>query len=158
MVLNLLTMLNALYAAELISSLHLLRLAGHNRHSCADVGQCTAAVRSRHAYIAHKRTMTFGGRLHRLCEAYLKYCVKVRKLGEGERDTERGPASPPPAKKPSLLKRAYDLTMGNPTDSTVSSANSSARSAFAELRICCVVWLGYVKLSMAFHCTACSSC
>ncbi|KAL3160933.1 disintegrin and metalloproteinase with thrombospondin motifs [Trebouxia sp. C0009 RCD-2024] len=53
--------------------------------------------------------------------------VEVRKLGEGERDTERGPASPLPAKKPSLLKRAYDLTMGNTADSTVSSANSSAR-------------------------------
>lgn len=71
--------------------------------------------------------------------------MQVRKLGEGERDTERGPASPLPAKKPSLLKRAYDLTMGNTADSTVSSANSSARSVRACLGLkvpgyqCCLV-------------------
>ncbi|KAL0041659.1 hypothetical protein WJX79_011102 [Trebouxia sp. C0005] len=51
--------------------------------------------------------------------------VEIRRLGDGERDTERGPASPPPAKKPSLLKRAYDLTVGNPADSTVSSVPSN---------------------------------
>ncbi|DBA94822.1 TPA: A disintegrin and metalloproteinase with thrombospondin motifs [Trebouxia sp. C0004] len=51
--------------------------------------------------------------------------VEMRRLGDGERDTERGPASPPPAKKPSLLKRAYDLTVGNPADSTVSIAPSN---------------------------------
>ena len=59
-------------------------------------------------------------------------CAQVRKLGEGERDTERGPASPLPAKKPSLLKRAYDLTMGNPADSTASSARrAGAGPAFS---------------------------
>lgn len=58
--------------------------------------------------------------------------VQVRNLGEGERDTERGPASPLPAKKPSLLKRAYDLTMGNPADSTASSARrAGAGTAFS---------------------------
>ena len=55
-------------------------------------------------------------------------CVQVRRLGDGERDTERGPASPPPAKKPSLLKRAYDLTVGNPADSTVSTAPSNRQA------------------------------
>ncbi len=55
-------------------------------------------------------------------------CVQVRRLGDGERDTERGPASPPPAKKPSLLKRAYDLTVGNPADSTVSTAPSTRQA------------------------------
>lgn len=84
------------------------------------------------------------------CEAYLHYCVKVRKLGEGERDTERGPASPPPAKRPSLLKRAYDLTMGNPADSTVSSANSSARSASAKLSIGSVALLGSASYPWCF--------
>ena len=48
-------------------------------------------------------------------------------MGAGERDAERGPASPPPAKKPSLLKRAYDLTVGNPAESTVSSNAASTR-------------------------------
>jgi len=62
-------------------------------------------------------------------------CLQVRRLGDGERDTERGPASPPPAKKPSLLKRAYDLTVGNPADSTVSTAPSTRQGPWCLLNI-----------------------
>ena len=67
---------------------------------------------------------------HGASEFQAKCSVQVRKLGEGERDTEKGPASPLQAKKPSLLKRAYDLTMGNPADSTASSARR-AGTAFS---------------------------
>lgn len=59
--------------------------------------------------------------LTRLCH------VQVRRLGS-ERDTERGPASPPPAKKVSLFKRAYNVvTTGHAEGSTVSSVASSTR-------------------------------
>lgn len=57
--------------------------------------------------------------------------MQVRRLGS-ERDTERGPASPPPVKKASLLQRAYNVvTTGHTEGSTVSSVASSTRLASA---------------------------